>query len=86
MENQATDTLLLKMVAAEMHFSNQMKVAQGMFGKSYFALGMIEKAAVDQAAIVGVASNFQQITPEFLRGPALGSKMGFHQVDQDKKS
>jgi hypothetical protein len=77
MANGAFDTNLLKMIAAELYFSVGMTVAREMYGKSYFALGVLEKAAVDQAVFAGVGANFQNITPELLKGATLDSKVGF---------
>ena len=39
-----------------------------MFGKSYSALGVGEKIAVDQAVLNLVGANYQAITPELLKG------------------
>jgi hypothetical protein len=39
---------LLRAVAAELHLLNRVTAAREMFSKSYFSLGMVEKATVDQ--------------------------------------
>ena len=77
MANGAFDTNLLKMIAAEFYFSLGMTAAREMYGKSYFSLGFLEKAAVDQAVFAGVGANYQGITPEFLKGATLDAKVGF---------
>jgi hypothetical protein len=69
---------LLRMVAAQLHFSNAMAAAREMFGRSYFSFGTGEKAAVDQAVFASTASNFQAITPEFLAGHKQHQPVGFH--------
>ena len=69
---------LLRMVAAQLHFSNAMTAAREMFGRSYFSLGTGEKVAVDQAVFASTASNFQAITPEFLAGHKPPHPVGFH--------
>ena len=69
---------LLRMVAAQLHFSNAMTAAREMFGRSYFSLGAGEKVAVDQAVFASTASNFQAITAEFLAGHKPPHPVGFH--------
>jgi hypothetical protein len=69
---------LLRMLAAQLHFSNAMTAAREMFGRSYFSLGAAEKVAVDQAVFGATAGNFQAITPEFLSGHHAPHPMGFH--------
>ena len=64
---------LLRMVAAQLHFSNAMTAAREMFGRSYFSLGAGEKVAVDQAVFASTA-----ITPEFLAGHQPPHPVGFH--------
>jgi hypothetical protein len=43
------DTQLTKLIAAELYVGLSIAVARELFGKSYFALGMAEKAAVGTA-------------------------------------
>jgi len=58
-----------------------MTAAREMFGKSYFALGVQEKTAVENAAIGLVNSGIQTLTPQFLQGlegaPAVKNAPGF---------
>jgi hypothetical protein len=67
---------LIRMLAAELHFQNVLSASREMFGKGYFALGIAEKAAVDQAVLNMVGSNYRDITPEFL-GQAERQPVGF---------
>ena len=55
---------LMRAAVAELQFLAGMTAAREMFGKSYFALGRGEKAAVDQAVLAAVGSNYAVITPE----------------------
>ena len=71
------DRNLMKMIAAELHFLNGMTAAREMFGKSYFSLGISEKALVDQATIDHVGANYRGLTPEFLAEPRAQETMGF---------
>ena len=50
---------LLRAIAAELHFLTGMTAAREMYSKSYFALGVSEKATVDQMVLGMVASNYQ---------------------------
>jgi hypothetical protein len=68
---------LLRMVAAEFHLLNALTASREMFGKGYFALGVAEKAAVDQTVFANVAANYQALTPEFLAGQKAPEPMGF---------
>lgn len=62
-------TALLRLLAAEMWTLISMNAAREMFGKSYFALGVAEKSALDHMIASNIASNFGGISPEFLRSP-----------------
>ncbi len=57
---------LLRAVAAELHFLNRVTAAREMFAQSYFSLGMVEKATVDQTVMSMVAGTYQSFTPEAL--------------------
>jgi hypothetical protein len=85
MNNSEFDTNILKLIAAQLTFSNSLLAAREMFGKSYFALGQQEKIAVDQAAFGNVAANFQNITPAIFSGPSLGTIAGFQGQATEKK-
>lgn len=71
------DTNLLRMIAAELYFLLGIQAAHAMYGKSYFSLGVGEKAAVDQAVLASVGGNYQAMTPDFLTGPATKPPVGF---------
>jgi hypothetical protein len=75
---------LLRMIAAELHFSNGLAAAREMFGKGYFALGGAEKAAVDQALFGHIASNYQAITPESLAAQKAPQTVGFQAPARDQ--
>jgi hypothetical protein len=68
---------LLRMLAAEIHFHSALLTAREMYGKSYFALGVGEKASVDQTVFGFVSNNYVTITPEFLAGQTTQAPMGF---------
>jgi diphthamide synthase (EF-2-diphthine--ammonia ligase) len=76
-------TNVARMIAATLYFSVSMQTAREMYGKAYFALGVQEKAFVDQAVLGSVASNYQVLTPENLVKQAAGQPAGF-QVQPDK--
>jgi hypothetical protein len=68
---------LLRAVVAELHFSNLMTAAREMFGKSYFALGLPEKTAVDEATLRSVGASYAAVTPEWLAGQQPANPVGF---------
>jgi hypothetical protein len=68
---------LLRMIGAELHLLAGMTAAREMFSKSYFSLGIGEKAAVDQAVFGMLAANYQSLTPEFLATQQTQQQMGF---------
>jgi hypothetical protein len=74
---------LLRVIAAELHLLNGMTAAREMFGKSYFALGLGEKGAVDQAVTAMVAGNYQGVmTPEGLASQTTQQPAGFRAHEQ----
>jgi hypothetical protein len=69
---------LLRAIAAELHLLCGMTAAREMYGKSYFSLGVAEKAVVDQTVTTMVAGNYQNVmTPEGLRSQTTTQPMGF---------
>lgn len=72
---------LLRAIYAELHLLNGMTAAREMYNKSYFALGIGEKVAVDQAVLGIVASNYQSATPESL-GATTRQPVGFQAPDK----
>ena len=68
---------LMRALVAEMHFLNGQLAAREMFGRGYFALGLGEKMAVDQAVLAAVGGNYQTITREWLAGQQAPQPMGF---------
>jgi hypothetical protein len=76
---------LLRAIAAELHLLTGMTAAREMFSKSYFSLGMAEKATVDQTVLNMVAGNYQSLTPEALASQKAQEPMGFR-VPTEKKS
>jgi hypothetical protein len=67
MLDDSFDVNLLRWISAEIYFALSMQAAREMYGKSYFSLGVGEKAAVDQAVWGSVRGNYQATTPEFLQ-------------------
>jgi hypothetical protein len=68
---------LLRAIAAELHFLSGMAAAREMFGKSYFALGLGEKGAVDKTVLEMVTSNYQILTAESLAAQKIQEPVGF---------
>ena len=68
---------LLKVIAAEHFYLCGLQTAREMFGKSYFSLGVPEKAAVDQTVLALVGANFRDITPELLNAQKPQEPVGF---------
>ena len=66
------ETNLLRVIAGEFYFSLVMQTSREMYGKSYFSLGVGEKAVIDQAVFANVGANCKDLTPEFLRGFLMG--------------
>ena len=62
---------------AQLHFQSGMLAAREMFGKSYFSLGTVEKATVDQTVIGMLAGNYQSTTPEALASHKTTQPVGF---------
>ena len=77
MAEENIETNLLRVIAAELYLSLGLQTAREMYGKSYFALGVGEKAAVDQAVLGAVGGNYQAMTPEFLKIQASKPPAGF---------
>ena len=75
---------LLRAIAAELHLLTGMTAAREMFSKSYFALGVSEKATVDQAVLNMVAGNYQSLTPEALASLKSSSSSGFPNPKREK--
>jgi hypothetical protein len=75
---------LLRLIAAELRLLNGMTAAREMFGKSYFSLGMGEKAIVDQTVIGFVAANFHTLSPETLADQTATNPVGFGIPPVDK--
>ena len=75
--DEAFDTQLTRLIAAELYFLLGMNVARELYGKSYFALGVGEKQMLDQTVLAQVAGNFAAITPELLKGPRGPQAAGF---------
>jgi hypothetical protein len=68
---------LLRLLTAQASLLTGMVASREMFGKGYFALGVAEKAAVDQAVLAMVLANYQTLTPEFLARPKSPQQAGF---------
>jgi len=75
---------LLRAVAAELHMLNRVTVAREMFSKSYFSLGVVEKATVDQTVMSMVAGIYQSFTPEALASRKAQEPIGFRASEETK--
>ncbi len=67
MAHEHFQTSLLRLLAAEVWLMVSMNASRDMFGKSYFGLGVAEKAALDHWVAGTIAANFYAINPELLR-------------------
>jgi hypothetical protein len=75
---------LLRAVAAELHLLNRVTAAREMFSKSYFSLGVVEKATVDQTVMSMVAGIYQSFTPEALASRKAQEPIGFRALEETK--
>ncbi len=71
-------TNMLRMICGTLYFSASMQASREMYGKSYFSLGVVERAALDQVVLASVASNYQNVTPEKLAVQSTTKPAGFH--------
>ena len=70
-------TNMLRMICGTLYFSASMQASREMYGRSYFSLGVGEKAALDQLVLASVAANYQNVTPETLAIQATTKPAGF---------
>jgi hypothetical protein len=70
-------TNMLRMICGTLFYSASLQTAREMCGKSYFELGVVEKASVDRTAFAMIAENFQAVTPENLASQASPKPTGF---------
>jgi hypothetical protein len=75
---------LLRAITAHLHLLAGMTAAREMFSKSYFSLGVGEKATVDQTVLNMVAGNYQALTTEALASQKTQEPMGFRVADEKK--
>jgi hypothetical protein len=71
------DTNLLRMIAAELWFSNRLQVARDLFGKGYLSLSPTEKGAVEQTVFAVLGADYNLITAEWLQAQKAQQPMGF---------
>ena len=71
------ETNLLRLIASQLYFSIAMQAAREMHGKSYFSLGVAEKASIDQMVNQQVAANLQVLTPDFVMFQTVQKPVGF---------
>jgi hypothetical protein len=71
------DANLLRMIAAELWFSNRLQAAREFFGKSYLSLSGAEKASVDQLVLGAIGADYQAITPDWLQTQKAQQPLGF---------
>ena len=72
---------LLRMIAAELYFLVGLSASREMYGKSYFSLGVVERAAIDQAVWQQVNANLEGMKAELFEKSE--QKVGF-QVSSEK--
>jgi len=77
MTEEKFDENLMRLIAAQISFTNALMAAREMFGRGYFSLGAAEKQAVDNAVIGAVAGNYQAITPALLAQQESRQPVGF---------
>jgi hypothetical protein len=63
------DTNLLRLVCASNFFLASMTASREMYGKSYFALGAMEKQTLDQAVLNSIVGNFHALVPGWFGAP-----------------
>jgi hypothetical protein len=73
---------VIKLVAAELYFLTGMTASREMYGKSYFSLGVSEKAAVDQAVWTQISGNLAAITPQVFAKQIPGQKVAGFEIPQ----
>jgi hypothetical protein len=76
-QNEDFTTNMLRMICGTLFYSASLQTAREMYGKSYFALGLGEKAVVDQSVFAQVAANYQSVTAENLASQATPKPAGF---------
>jgi hypothetical protein len=77
MPEEIFETNIMRFIAAQLYFSVTMQAAREMYGKSYFSLGVVEKADLDQLVFGAIAANYQAVTPEKLRTQTVQQPAGF---------
>ncbi|PYX81378.1 MAG: hypothetical protein DMG70_19830 [Acidobacteria bacterium] len=58
---------LLRLLVAEIWFAISMKAARELYGRSYFALGVGERLALEQVVAATLGAIYSEITPVLLR-------------------
>jgi hypothetical protein len=86
MAEEKFETSVLKMIAAELYFLAALNASREMYGKSYFSLGVAEKAAIDQTVWQNVSANLQGITPELLKFQIDQKPVGFQAPQSTEKA
>jgi len=71
------DTNLLRMIAAELWFSNRLQVARDLFGRGYLSLSPTEKGVVEQTVFGVLGADYNLITAEWLQAQKAQQAMGF---------
>jgi hypothetical protein len=63
------DTNLMRLMCASNFFLVSLTASREMYGKSYFALGAMEKQVLDQAVLNSIVGNLQALTPGWFGVP-----------------
>ena len=67
MGQQNFEVDLLRLLVAEIWFAISMKAARELYGRSYFALGVGERVALDHVMAMMVGATYSDVTPTLFR-------------------
>jgi hypothetical protein len=70
-------TNVARMIAGTLYLSVSMQAAREMYGKSYFALGVVEQTSLHQLVFAQVSANYAAVTPENLAKKQAQQPAGF---------
>jgi hypothetical protein len=86
MAEEKFETNVLRIIAAELYFLTALTASREMYRKSYFSLGVAEKATLDGAVWQTVYSNFQNINPDLLKPQTDQKPVGFQAPPTPEKA
>ncbi len=76
---------LTRLACAELFSLLAVIASREMYGKSYFSLGVAEKAALDQTVLSSISGNYHVLVPEWF-GDVNPSQKGFQPPDNQPAS